>query len=850
MARTTQNSGSPGNQAGPQLILAAFGKHPGWDDHIPGIGVQTVGLANVKQTLYVSGIGGQIDSGAWDKLEPEKRLAGFDHTFLWSLPESLIYGRFWSSRDRRGRSKYPMVLCVEVFGASPSGSVQFVQPELERLKSVCQQAATAEEVTEACRASQTRLDERCAQAGGSPTSSVPKDLRRAFLDHAALGPGRAWLLRVLHEITRGLGTGGEARCFHLRVPLCARAEAEAELLWLEFLRSCLPGHIPMLLTARAGAGFLDVLLGEPGGGEFFCLQASPKALPLATEIPYEIEPELKARLEQVQSRFLEDKPGSKAGLKPATPPTAPKPAFRPEAAQPTGSSRGRRGWWIFGGGVGLFLLIGVGFLLFRGRDHEVLPEHPGVTTGQTGVVQAAVSNVPPVVQQEEADFKRALEAAQAALEKDDLPAAIQMAERALVLRPGDPQATQIRQQADHRLTERKYGDALRAAREAFAAGQWEAAANQAGTALQLKPGDAAAGQLKTDAEKELAKASEATEAARNYAEALAAGRAAFGERNWQAALTRADEALTIKPGDPDALKLRADAEGELAKAAELAAKERRYQEAMAAGQEAFTQGQWETAKTCAEVALAIKPGDAPAEKLRQDSHARLTEAADLLQARKQFEQGNYANVLSLCGKHASVKGFQDLKAEAQTEQSTLDNAQASFAKADYSFLDEIAGQSYAKKAPFQTLLKNARAEQQLLAALEALKAQNNWSALLNRTSEISPQTLAKPPFAKLVEWARPYAEREQAAGKLKDLDTRLQILLVRFGVLKPSDKRVTSPEAQALKPWPPKSIPLDARQDLLKGLEALEAEYRAGGWLNQDGRQQYIDELKDRIPTW
>jgi hypothetical protein len=32
----------------PKLSLAAFGKHPGWDDHIPGIGVETEGLANLK----------------------------------------------------------------------------------------------------------------------------------------------------------------------------------------------------------------------------------------------------------------------------------------------------------------------------------------------------------------------------------------------------------------------------------------------------------------------------------------------------------------------------------------------------------------------------------------------------------------------------------------------------------------------------------------------------------------------------------------------------------------------------------------------------------------------------------
>src|SRR5277367_5324152 len=98
--------------AAPRLTLAAFGKHPGWDDHMPGIGVETDDLAYVKHTLYVGGIGRQIDSGAWEKLEPEKRLEGFDHVFLWRRGNHFLLGQIWSSTDRKGRAKYPMILCV------------------------------------------------------------------------------------------------------------------------------------------------------------------------------------------------------------------------------------------------------------------------------------------------------------------------------------------------------------------------------------------------------------------------------------------------------------------------------------------------------------------------------------------------------------------------------------------------------------------------------------------------------------------------------------------------------------------------------------------------------------------
>src|SRR5436190_22220494 len=90
-----------------RLTLAAFGKHPGWDDHIPGIGVETEALAHVKQAFYVGGIGGQVDAGAWEELEPEKRLDGFDHVFLWLRAGHILLGQFWSSTDGKGRPKYP-----------------------------------------------------------------------------------------------------------------------------------------------------------------------------------------------------------------------------------------------------------------------------------------------------------------------------------------------------------------------------------------------------------------------------------------------------------------------------------------------------------------------------------------------------------------------------------------------------------------------------------------------------------------------------------------------------------------------------------------------------------------------
>src|SRR6266850_5364014 len=243
------------------LRVAAFGKHPGWDDHIPGIGIESEVLADIKQVLYVRGIGGQIDSGAWEKpkLELEKRLEGFDHTFLWLTQGHSILGSIWSSTDRKGRSKYPMVVCVQADGLSPEFLLENVRPELQRLRDACKATASAEQVATECNTAQARLQ---ALLGDASERSIEKnsrtEARQRFLDCPDLGPDRQGLVRILHELNNAMGQSGHSskaaksadlRPRHLRVPLCAdpsRSSNQALLLWTAFLRCALPQGSPLL----------------------------------------------------------------------------------------------------------------------------------------------------------------------------------------------------------------------------------------------------------------------------------------------------------------------------------------------------------------------------------------------------------------------------------------------------------------------------------------------------------------------------------------------------------------------------------------------------------------------------
>jgi len=334
----------------PRLTLAAFGKHPGWDDYLgsgvdTGIGVDTETLSHVKHALHTDGIRGQIDSGAWDKLEPANRLEGFDHTFLWLRAGHVILGQIWSSTDGK-RRRYPMVLCIDGEGVAPGFVLAKVRPELKRLRAACQAATTAEQVTAECRAAQERLQSLLTDSDEKDSEPfLPIQARRRFLAHPALEPERLGLLRTLHElgITREMLVGGgkpeslagaNARTCHLRLPLASDLLNEGLSLWAAFLRCAIPDSVPLLLIKRSGMEWIDVVVGEPASDDLFWLQASLQGSPLTTEIPFELSPDLKPRLELLEARFLGAEPA--AAKAPAPAPTVPPASVQgAEAAAPT-----------------------------------------------------------------------------------------------------------------------------------------------------------------------------------------------------------------------------------------------------------------------------------------------------------------------------------------------------------------------------------------------------------------------------------------------------------------------------------------------------------------------------------
>ncbi len=325
-------SEAPSSAAVLPLLVAAFGKHPGWDDHIDDIGLTTAALVEIKQIFYLHGIGRQIDLGAWDALDETQRLPEFKHFFLWRRPTHWMIGRIWSSSDGKGRTRYPMVVCCQYGGPDGIEATRRLFLPLVELERDCKSARTAEEV----RAVLGRASEslRAAVESRAPLPAAAEDER--LLREMPGGAGEEALLRVIYQVQTQMSVyarGGTVRLAgnesprpqQVRVPAAPELLLDSVLFWMRFFLNYSARSVPVLLAAPAGEPWLDVTLGQPGEHEFFCLRASPKSLPPASEIPYTLDDPFRVEARALLEAFKKQDPSdfvagesSRSGVDPGT----------------------------------------------------------------------------------------------------------------------------------------------------------------------------------------------------------------------------------------------------------------------------------------------------------------------------------------------------------------------------------------------------------------------------------------------------------------------------------------------------------------------------------------------------
>lgn len=262
------------DRLGGRAYLAAFGKHPAWNDHVGLIGAQTESLALLEDVLYRQGIAVQVAAGSWRDGNGNAKTPNFNHRFVWSRSRQSVVGAFWPSVDGKGRTQFPFVCCIqsEVPGAA---AVQIYLDHVAQLGEQARQTSGRPEV------------QSILERGGY-------DLNRWKPVITATAP---WVLRADQgpALRDGLGSlaweasqsavghqnslaGSRDRPLRLHPP-----DREAPVnLWfyasfLEQLASRPP--IYLLITSADPAAPVDCVLGEPGLNAFFCLGADPQELP-------------------------------------------------------------------------------------------------------------------------------------------------------------------------------------------------------------------------------------------------------------------------------------------------------------------------------------------------------------------------------------------------------------------------------------------------------------------------------------------------------------------------------------------------------------------------------------------
>ena len=289
-------------------MLAAFGKHPGWDDHIEDIGLRTDVLVAVKSCLYVRGIGENVDSGRFAQLEAEGSAIAFKHVFIWCRGDDIVAGNVWSSRDGTGRTSYPMVVCAHCRHLPAQWVYNSVLPLLDEIERKCKSTSSACEVQAVLSDGQQYLDEISAVVppGRDRQGSLSERLVRLAKD-PEMGPDGRGVLRILYHLHREAsidaldmtGKIAPGQSTLVRIPCSQDHALDGSRPWLEFLLARFGEGATILALMPRAEEWFDVIVGEPIPAQLYCLRASLAACPSTTTIPYSIGEEFVEQFEQL-----------------------------------------------------------------------------------------------------------------------------------------------------------------------------------------------------------------------------------------------------------------------------------------------------------------------------------------------------------------------------------------------------------------------------------------------------------------------------------------------------------------------------------------------------------------------
>jgi hypothetical protein len=805
------------------IALAAFGKHPGWDDHVEDLGLETQSLNLAKMVLYVNGIGGQIDSGAWDKLDDAQQLPDFCHVFLWQRSGQILVGRLWSSSDGKGRKRYPMVVCAHFIGVTLGWALKCALPVLAELERGCIQATTADEVRALLQRHRSALRDAVETTDGrGEYAPVTPEALHTILHRVDVEKSDAFF-RVAYQVNSQFGTFAAGkynpRASHpqqVRVPIAGRNVEEALLFWTRFFATQVDTAAPLLMTVPLEGNWVDVTAGEPGDHEFFCLRASPKSVPLVSEVPFTLDNAFRAKATDFFDHFQrgELQTGN------LNPPEAV--SVAPHTAKPA---------WIkwLGVSTGVVVIV-LGTVMVMRTPSDI--SRTKTATVATASASLASNNTAATPTNSKAPGWRNTSAHNQAATSNPAPVNEQIASR-------------LREQE----ADQNYQAAMATARAAVATKKFAKAIEKAGEALKFKIGDKDAAELIAHAKEQSDLLAREQASAQSYQTAMAEATSALNASNYDTAAARAHDALKIRGTDPEASQILLHAQAGVAAVAALseatnlwnAAKEasgkKQYSDALSGFERALRECT-NASKILPEAAVGFKT---ELEKGRQGVMNTIMEG-DYRSATNSFDRADYEVAVVVCKQHVGAAAFSALLKAIESEQVALRAVSDRFVQGDYTIIDEISAQPYAKKQPFAVLLASATTEGQKLKELKNALA-SNWQSVLSQLGDPALAAFAsKPPFQQLLQQAIKQQEAAKRASpeRLAQLDADFQFLLVKYGVVLPTHPYITDKTAKGSDQWSTILEPEKKRDQ--KALADLETQY--GDSIKENLRDKYMAELR------
>lgn len=296
------------------ITVAAFGKHPGWGDHIDGLGINSSILIDMKRLMYDEGIRYNIEvddedgERSWRCLKDKEQLIEFGHCFVMKKDTDVVVGQLWASQDASGRKDYPMVVCVHCRRIPLTWILKHVLSRLEKAQERIINTTQSSEVKGILNYLEQDFNDqlRCDRPVYSSRTSSSKTIA-ALTQLSELAREKNSLMRLLYHLERqdGCDTSGwgknelEMSHVHMRVPITPERQLRNVLVWMEFLTHKYGLGTRVFSFLPHGHKLMDLILAEPVADLFYCLRADLEALPYTSSIPYPIDPSFKVEFEQM-----------------------------------------------------------------------------------------------------------------------------------------------------------------------------------------------------------------------------------------------------------------------------------------------------------------------------------------------------------------------------------------------------------------------------------------------------------------------------------------------------------------------------------------------------------------------